>query len=50
MKFSRTLLSAAVAAGLTAASGLAFATDPAADGEWACGNVTFSTAAADCYG
>lgn len=50
MKLSRTLLSAAVAAGLTAASGLAFATDPAADGNWACANVTFSSAAADCYG
>ena len=50
MNFSRTVLNAAVAAGLTAASGLAFATDPAADGNWACANVTFSTAAADCYG
>ena len=50
MNFSRTVLNAAVAAGLTAASGLAFATDPAADGNWACADVTFSTAAADCYG
>jgi hypothetical protein len=51
MNFTRNLLGALVAASTLAASASAFAIDaPAADGGWACGAVTFSAAASDCYG
>ncbi|HWH82598.1 MAG TPA: PEP-CTERM sorting domain-containing protein [Burkholderiaceae bacterium] len=50
MNTARTLVGALVAASTLAASAPSFADTPAADGPWACGAVTFSSAASDCYG
>ncbi|CAM5787565.1 PEP-CTERM sorting domain-containing protein [Rhizobacter fulvus] len=51
MNFSRNVLGALIAVSTLAASGSSFAVNaPVADGSWACGAVTFSAAASDCYG
>ena len=50
MNLSRHLLATVVAASTLCASASSFADEPVADGAWNCSNVTFATAATDCYG
>ena len=50
MNVSRHLLATVVAAWALATSASAFAAAPAADGDWLCPDVSFSSAATDCYG
>ena len=51
MNISRNLIGALVAVSTLAASASSFAVNaPVADGGWACGAVSFSSAATDCYG
>jgi hypothetical protein len=50
MNLSRNLFGALVAASTLVASAPSFADAPVADGSWACGAVSFSSAPTDCYG